>query len=278
MALSLPSVVTSTSPSQWFSPCTQPGAQVGIFRALLHQDVPCSPEGCLGCMQPLFGGDEGSSGVERIKPRLLLMFLEQARQRLEAGELALPDDAEIGEIVDCGTCGTELEVVDVDPPAVEHHQVVGVARRLLEVVEDREYGDALLRGEAAHQLEELELMGDVEEGGGLVAVAIAQRREPARRSVGPHVRGQAVVFPEPAFRHEVNLEALSVAHVIDDVAARTRQDRIETHMAQRAERDRDDDASGLVTAAAACRSVGGAAVRRSRPSSSGSASRRYRAR
>ena len=33
--------------------------------------------------------------------------------------VALPDDAEIGEIVDCGTCGTELEVVAVDPPAVE---------------------------------------------------------------------------------------------------------------------------------------------------------------
>ena len=35
------------------------------------------------------------------------------------GELALPDDAESGEIVDCPICGTELEVVDVDPVAVE---------------------------------------------------------------------------------------------------------------------------------------------------------------
>ncbi|MBP1987371.1 lysine biosynthesis protein LysW [Halolamina salifodinae] len=29
--------------------------------------------------------------------------------------VALPDDAEVGEIVDCGGCGTELEVVGVDP-------------------------------------------------------------------------------------------------------------------------------------------------------------------
>jgi alpha-aminoadipate carrier protein LysW len=29
--------------------------------------------------------------------------------------VALPDDVEIGEIVDCGSCGTELEVVGVDP-------------------------------------------------------------------------------------------------------------------------------------------------------------------
>lgn len=30
-----------------------------------------------------------------------------------------PDDVEIGEIVDCSTCGTELEVTGVDPVAVE---------------------------------------------------------------------------------------------------------------------------------------------------------------
>jgi len=35
------------------------------------------------------------------------------------GEVSLPDDAEIGEIVDCDTCGTELEVVGVEPVAVE---------------------------------------------------------------------------------------------------------------------------------------------------------------
>lgn len=29
--------------------------------------------------------------------------------------VALPEDAEVGEIVDCGGCGTELEVVGVDP-------------------------------------------------------------------------------------------------------------------------------------------------------------------
>ncbi|WP_336035778.1 lysine biosynthesis protein LysW [Halobacterium yunchengense] len=34
-------------------------------------------------------------------------------------DLALHDDLEVGEIVDCGTCGTELEVVDVDPPVLE---------------------------------------------------------------------------------------------------------------------------------------------------------------
>lgn len=31
------------------------------------------------------------------------------------GSVALPDDVEVGEIVDCGSCGTELEVVGVDP-------------------------------------------------------------------------------------------------------------------------------------------------------------------
>ena len=46
--------------------------------------------------------------------------MTETAECVECGaEVALPDDAEIGEIVDCGTCGTELEVVDVDPPAVE---------------------------------------------------------------------------------------------------------------------------------------------------------------
>ncbi len=31
------------------------------------------------------------------------------------GDVALPGDVEVGEIVDCGGCGTELEVVGVDP-------------------------------------------------------------------------------------------------------------------------------------------------------------------
>jgi len=31
------------------------------------------------------------------------------------GDVALPDDVEIGEILDCGDCGTELEVIAVDP-------------------------------------------------------------------------------------------------------------------------------------------------------------------
>lgn len=34
-------------------------------------------------------------------------------------EVDLPDDVEIGEIVDCGTCGSELEVVSVDPVELE---------------------------------------------------------------------------------------------------------------------------------------------------------------
>ncbi|MFB6137434.1 MAG: lysine biosynthesis protein LysW [Halobacteriaceae archaeon] len=35
------------------------------------------------------------------------------------GDVTLHDDLEVGEIVDCTTCGTELEVVDVDPPVLE---------------------------------------------------------------------------------------------------------------------------------------------------------------
>jgi alpha-aminoadipate carrier protein LysW len=31
------------------------------------------------------------------------------------GTLTLDDDLEVGEILDCGDCGTELEVVGVDP-------------------------------------------------------------------------------------------------------------------------------------------------------------------
>ena len=34
-------------------------------------------------------------------------------------EVALPDDVETGEIVDCDTCGTELEVLEVDPPVLD---------------------------------------------------------------------------------------------------------------------------------------------------------------
>lgn len=30
-------------------------------------------------------------------------------------DVALPDDVEVGEILDCGDCGTELEVIDTDP-------------------------------------------------------------------------------------------------------------------------------------------------------------------
>ena len=39
---------------------------------------------------------------------------------IECGaDVTLHDSLEVGEIVDCDTCGTELEVVDVDPPVLE---------------------------------------------------------------------------------------------------------------------------------------------------------------
>lgn len=34
------------------------------------------------------------------------------------GAVPLADDTEIGEIVDCPTCGIELEVIDVTPPVL----------------------------------------------------------------------------------------------------------------------------------------------------------------
>ncbi|WP_435073718.1 lysine biosynthesis protein LysW [Halorubrum sp. HHNYT27] len=35
------------------------------------------------------------------------------------GELSISENLEVGEIIDCTTCGTELEVVEVDPPVIE---------------------------------------------------------------------------------------------------------------------------------------------------------------
>ena len=35
------------------------------------------------------------------------------------GTVALSDDLETGEIIDCGTCGAELEVIDVNPPVLD---------------------------------------------------------------------------------------------------------------------------------------------------------------
>jgi alpha-aminoadipate carrier protein LysW len=35
------------------------------------------------------------------------------------GNVSLPDSVETGEILDCGTCGAELEVVGVDPVALD---------------------------------------------------------------------------------------------------------------------------------------------------------------
>lgn len=34
-------------------------------------------------------------------------------------DVSLHDDLEIGEIVDCSTCGAELEVIDVDPATLD---------------------------------------------------------------------------------------------------------------------------------------------------------------
>jgi alpha-aminoadipate carrier protein LysW len=34
-------------------------------------------------------------------------------------EVSLHDDLEVGEIIDCGTCGAELEVIDVTPPVLD---------------------------------------------------------------------------------------------------------------------------------------------------------------
>ena len=39
---------------------------------------------------------------------------------IECGaEVSLHDSVEVGEIVDCATCGAELEVVGVDPASLE---------------------------------------------------------------------------------------------------------------------------------------------------------------
>ena len=39
---------------------------------------------------------------------------------IECGaDLTLHESLEIGEIVDCGTCGAELEVIDTDPVALD---------------------------------------------------------------------------------------------------------------------------------------------------------------
>jgi len=34
-------------------------------------------------------------------------------------DVALHDDLETGEIIDCGPCGVELEVIDVNPPVLD---------------------------------------------------------------------------------------------------------------------------------------------------------------
>lgn len=34
-------------------------------------------------------------------------------------DVSLPDDVETGEILDCGTCGAELEVLETDPVTLD---------------------------------------------------------------------------------------------------------------------------------------------------------------
>jgi alpha-aminoadipate carrier protein LysW len=34
-------------------------------------------------------------------------------------DVTLPENVEVGEIVDCGACGAELEVIDTDPATLE---------------------------------------------------------------------------------------------------------------------------------------------------------------
>ncbi|MBL7661327.1 lysine biosynthesis protein LysW [bacterium] len=43
----------------------------------------------------------------------------QTQCPLCAGEFALPQGAEIGELLDCGECGEELEVISVSPPKLK---------------------------------------------------------------------------------------------------------------------------------------------------------------
>ena len=46
--------------------------------------------------------------------------MSRVTECVECGaEVDLADDVEVGEIVDCGTCGSELEVVEVDPVVLE---------------------------------------------------------------------------------------------------------------------------------------------------------------
>jgi lysine biosynthesis protein LysW len=35
------------------------------------------------------------------------------------GEVSLHENLETGEILDCNTCGTELEVIDISPPVLD---------------------------------------------------------------------------------------------------------------------------------------------------------------
>ena len=36
-----------------------------------------------------------------------------------AAEVSLPDDAVQGELISCPECGTELEIISIDPPKLE---------------------------------------------------------------------------------------------------------------------------------------------------------------
>ena len=36
-----------------------------------------------------------------------------------AAEVLFPDDAVVGELISCPDCGTELEIISIDPPKLE---------------------------------------------------------------------------------------------------------------------------------------------------------------
>lgn len=36
------------------------------------------------------------------------------------GDITLHEDVEIGEIIDCTTCGIEIEIIETDPIVIDH--------------------------------------------------------------------------------------------------------------------------------------------------------------
>ena len=67
-----------------------------------------------------------------------------------------------------GLQGLAGRAVGHEVTAVQHHHLVAVAGGVVEVVDGDQGADALLAGDAAHQLQGLDLVAQVERGGGLV--------------------------------------------------------------------------------------------------------------